>query len=150
MAPHPIVVDFAVALLLTSVACDLLNAAVHESDLEVVAWWTLIFGTIAAAFAALSGYSAASYATEVVAASPPPGWEETRTLIEWHRWLGLTTLASFSVMLVWRGYHEGRLPPTGRPLYWLLLGTGATLMCVTAYLGGVLVFAHAVGVTPPA
>jgi len=150
MAPHPIVVDFAVALLLTSVACDLLSAVVEEPELETVAWWTLIFGTLAAAFAALSGYAAASYATGLVADSPPDGWTETRPLVEWHRYLGLATLATFAVMLVWRGYHDTRIPETPRNLYWLLATTGAILMCLTAYFGGTLVFAHAVGVTPPA
>lgn len=150
MAPHPIVVDFAVALLLTSVVCDLLAAVVEEPDLEIVAWWTLILGTLGAAFAALSGYSAASEATRVAAETPPPGWETARSVIEWHRYTGLATLGTFLALLVWRGRHDGRRPDTAGNVYWLLVATGATLVCLTAYFGGTLVFTHAIGVAPPA
>ena len=40
MVPHPIIVDFAVALLVVSVAFDLLASIAEERDLRVVAWWT--------------------------------------------------------------------------------------------------------------
>lgn len=149
MAPHPVVVDFAVALLLTSVVCDLLNTVVEERDLAIVAWWTLLLGTVAAAFASLSGYSAASQAAALATDAEPSRWEETRTVVEWHRYLGLGTLVTFAALLVWRGYHDGRIPDSGRSLYWLLVGSGTIFLCLTAYFGGVLVFRYAVGVAPP-
>jgi len=58
LLPHTVVVDFAVALLLTSVGADVLSMLAEEDEFRIVATWTLVFGTGAAIFAALSGYAA--------------------------------------------------------------------------------------------
>ena len=62
MVPHTVVVDFAVALLVTSLACDLLAALAREQELRIVAFWSLVFGTVAAGLAVLSGLAAARVA----------------------------------------------------------------------------------------
>lgn len=137
MVPHTVIVDFAVALLFTSVLCDALAALAEERDLTVVATWVLTFGAIAAALAALSGYSAAS-------AAAPTGIA-LRT-ITWHRNLALGTLACFAPVAVWRLLAGGRPPERLSGLYWGLTALGTGLLLITAYLGGTAVFRHGVGV----
>lgn len=137
MVPHAIVVDFAIALLVTSFVCDLIAATVEERDLRAVAWWTLQFGTLAAAFALLSGYAAARGVSG--------GDHLTRTLLN-HRNLAIVTLACFASCLIWRGAMGGSLPPRFRGLYWALAGLGTVALILTGYHGGILVFRLGVGV----
>jgi len=139
MVPHAIVVDFAVALLVTSFVCDLIAATVEERDLRVVAWWTLQFGTLAAVFALLSGFAAAQGVT---------GDDHlTRTLLN-HRNLAIVTLACFVACLVWRGALRGSLPQRYQGLYWALASLGTVALILTGYHGGILVFRLGVGVLP--
>ncbi len=139
MVPHAIVVDFAVALLVTSFVCDLIAATVEERDLRVVAWWTLQFGTLAAVFALLSGFAAAQGVT---------GDDHlTRTLLN-HRNLAIVTLACFVACLVWRGALRGSLPQRYQGLYWALAVLGTVALILTGYHGGILVFRLGVGVLP--
>ncbi len=137
MVPHTVVVDFAVALLATSVLCDLLASTVDEGDLRIVASWTLVFGALAAAFAVLSGYAAHS-------AALPAGAAEA-TVIR-HRLGGWIVLLTFAPLAAWRLVARGQLPKRGRSLYWLVALLGAGALAVTAYLGGSAVFRHGVGV----
>ncbi|MFQ5744877.1 MAG: DUF2231 domain-containing protein [Acidobacteriota bacterium] len=139
MVPHTIVVDFAVALLITSFTCDLLAVTVEEAELGVVAWWTLLFGTLAAGFAVISGFVAAS--------SAPDRLEVASTILS-HRNLGIVTLVCFATCLGWRGARQGALPRRYRGIYWLLAATGTATLMVTAYYGGILVFRLGVGVAP--
>jgi len=137
MVPHAIVVDFAVALLVTSFVCDLIAATVEERDLQVVAWWTLQFGTLAAFFAMLSGFAAAQDVSG--------GDHLTRTLLN-HRNLAIVTLACFVVCLAWRGSLRGSLPQSYQGLYWTIAGLGTVALILTGYHGGILVFRLGVGV----
>ncbi len=137
MLPHTVVVDYAVALLSASVACDLLALLAQEDDLRVVGYWTLLFGTLAAAFAALSGYSALTVAD-------PSG--PAREIVLRHRNLALATLAAFAPLATWRVLLRGRLPERRRALYWALALVALAMLVVTAWLGGTAVFRHGVGV----
>ena len=138
MVPHTVVVDFAVALLATSVVCDLLASTVDEKELRIVASWTLIFGALAAAFAVLSGYAAHS-------AASPSGAADVAVIR--HRYGGWVVLLTFAPLAVWRLMSGGQLPVRGASVYWLLALIGAGALAVTAYLGGTAVFSHGVGVT---
>ncbi|HJO03796.1 MAG TPA: DUF2231 domain-containing protein [Acidobacteriota bacterium] len=138
MVPHTVVVDFAVALLATSVVCDLLSSTVDEQDLRIVASWTLTFGALAAAFAVLSGYAAYN-------AALPTGAAEVTVLR--HRLGGWVVLATFAPLAAWRLVARGKLPERGRSLYWVVALLGAGALATTAYLGGNAVYQHGVGVT---
>ncbi len=137
MIPHTMVVDFAVALLLTSVACDALGFLAEENDLRIVAYWTLLLGTLAAGFAVLSGYAAAK-------AAAPTGVAETIVLR--HRNLGIAVVACFMPLAAWRLASGGLAPRRHAAVYWLLTAVGASLLVVTAWYGGTAVFQHGVGV----
>jgi uncharacterized membrane protein len=140
MVPHPIIVDFAVALLVVSVAFDLLASVAEERDLRVVAWWTLMLGTVAAALAVLSGYVAAQ------TASTEPSVVETITR---HRNLGIATLTCFTACAVWRVREPGTFPTRYRDAYWALTAVALGTLLVTAYFGGILVFRLGVGFVLP-
>lgn len=140
MVPHPIIVDFAVALLVVSVAFDALAAVVEDRDLRVVSWWTLMLGTVGAALAVLSGYAAADLA---------PSEPQIRDTIAIHRNLGIVTLVCFASCAIWRSRAPGSFPTRFRDAYWLLAAVGLGALIVTAYFGGVLVFRHGVGFLRP-
>jgi len=140
MVPHPIIVDFAVALLVVSVAFDLLASIVEERDLRIVGWWTLMIGTVSAALAVLSGFAAA----KIAAAEPPI--VETITL---HRNLGIATLTCFATCAVWRARAVGTFPRRYPDAYWALTAVGLGTLVVTAYFGGILVFRLGVGFVTP-
>lgn len=135
MVPHTVVVDFAVALLLTSVGCDLLGGAAEEDDLHIVALWTLLFGAGAAALSVLSGYAAAD-------AVEPTG-DALQTVL-WHRNTAIATLVGALPLAAWR-FRAGAAPPT-HGAYWLLTVFTIGSLLVTAYLGGSSVFRYGVGV----
>ena len=141
MVPHPIIVDFAVALLVVSVAFDALAAVVEERDLRIVAWWTLMIGTVAAALSAISGYVAAG-----IAGTDPTVVETIAT----HRNLGLATLTCFAICAAWRLRDPGGFPTRYRDAYWALTAIGLTSLIITGYYGGVLVFRLGVGFVRPA
>jgi uncharacterized membrane protein len=135
--PHTLVVDFAVALLLTSVATDLLARLADDDEFRVVATWTLVFGAIAAILAAISGYAAYDDAA-------PTGAAEAVVLN--HRNAGLVLVACFVPAAVWRLAAGGRPPTRFAGVYWTLVAIGTTAVVVAAYLGGNAVFRHGVGV----
>ena len=141
MVPHAIIVDFAIALLVVSVGFDMLAAIVEDRELRVVSWWTLLLGTMAAALSTVSGYATASELSVAGQAS------ET---VELHRYLGLTTLATFGACAVWRARQPGSFPERYAGLYWTLASIGLGSLLITAYFGGVLVFRFGLGVVPPA
>jgi uncharacterized membrane protein len=141
MVPHAIVVDFALALLVTSFICDLIAATVEDHDLRIVAWWTLQLGTLAAAFAVLSGF---------VAAQGVSGSDHLiRTLLN-HRNLAIVSLTCFAACLLWRGAMGGSVPERYRGLYWAVAGLGTVALILTGYHGGILVYRLGVGVVAPA
>ncbi len=141
MVPHPIIVDFAVALLVVSVGFDLLASLADERDLRVVAWWTLLVGTVAAALAVVSGYVAAGVA------GTEPRVVETISL---HRNLGILTLVCFGTCSLWRARRPGSFPDHYRDVYWAVAAIGLGALLVTAYFGGILVFRFGVGYLPQA
>ena len=139
MVPHPIIVDFAIALLAVSVGFDLLASVVNKRDLRIVAWWTLMIGTVAAALSVVSGYTAAP-------ADAPTMVTET---IELHRNLGIATLVCFAVCSLWRANNPSGFPERYRDAYWTLTFIGLAALIVTSYWGGLLVFKFGVGLFPP-
>lgn len=139
MVPHPIIVDFAVALLVVSVGFDVLASLADERDLRVVAWWTLMVGTVAAALAVLSGYAAAGDAAS------RPRVVETIAL---HRNFGIVTLLCFGTCALWRARRPGSFPERFQDAYWAIAAVGLICLLVTAYFGGILVFRLGVGFVP--
>lgn len=137
MLPHTVIVDFAVALLLTSVITDLMGRLAEEDEFRIVATWTLVFGATAAILAAISGYAAFDDAA-------PTGLAEAVVIN--HRNAGWVVLSCCVPAAAWRLAAGGRPPARFAPLYWALIAIGTGAVVVTAYLGGNAVFRHGVGV----
>ncbi len=137
MLPHTVIVDFGVALLLTSAACEVLAAIAEDDEFRIVALWTLVFGTAASVLAAISGFAAYNDAAPVGAAD---------TVVIWHRNAGIAMLACFLPAAVWRLVLRGEYPQRLTAVYWTIVVIGTAAVAVTAYLGGTAVFRHGVGV----
>lgn len=138
MVPHTVIVDFTIALLLTSGICDLLAVVGRDRDFEIVARWCLLFGTVAAVLSVISGYASGSIAPE-----------GTHTAIAAHRNFGIVTAVLALSCAAWR-LASGGMPPVRRVgLYWATTLATMTAVIVTAYWGGLLVFRLGVGVFAP-
>lgn len=166
---HPIIVHFPIALLLTSVALDVLAIIFRRLTLVEGATWTLMLGAPSAVFALASGWLSEH---DVSAAAAPD-------LLHLHKICAILATGIFAtlffVRLVWQaprllGWLSSLAPATpglvtartwlvgfipigdGKPLpraaiaLYLLLGVaGVALLAFTGYLGGALVYDHGVG-----
>jgi uncharacterized membrane protein len=164
---HPIVVHFPIALLVTSVAMDLLAVLLRRWNIADVGTWLLGFGVIAALLAGLTGNISEHTAHTQLAGS----------LIEQHSHLAFATGAVFAVLFAVRvvallprillGLRS--IAPTmgnnlsnqlrslipvvfAAPPARLLIGLyllasigGLVLLTITGYLGGTMVYHYGVG-----
>ena len=137
MLPHTVIVDFGVALLVTSAGCEVLAAIAEDDEFRIVALWTLVFGTAASTLAAISGFAAYTAAAPVGAAD---------TVVIWHRNAGIVMLACFLPAAAWRLALRGAYPRRFAEVYWTIIVVGTAAVAVTAYFGGNAVFRHGVGV----
>ena len=134
---HPAWVHFPIALLITGLAVELLDAARRRPDwLKPAAACLLWLGTAAAWIAMGLGMLAEKTATHV-----PMAWEE---LAE-HKELGFWTVGLFTALSVWRRFRPERFARVF-PAAWAF-ATGVLL--ATAYHGGEVVFSFGMGVAGP-
>lgn len=163
---HPIVVHFPIALLITSVALDVIALFVRRWHLVYGATWLLGFGVVGALAAGLTGSISARSARTANVGS----------LLSLHQTLGFATgfvfAALFVVRIIWlaprilaalqsrqlalagierqlRGLLPGlwseRVSPLLVGVYLTGSLVGVTLLALTGYLGGALVYDHGVG-----
>ena len=92
---HMIVVHFPIALLPAALLLDVLGRLTGSRDLHVAARWTLWLGTIAAAFAVLTGYSGADDVHRYVT-------DAAEEVMEDHEHLQLGTLGAALGLSLWR------------------------------------------------
>ena len=89
---HPVLVHFTTALLPVSFVSDIAGKYSSRESFTSAAWWMLFFGAIATPLTALAGWLWASELGSI-------GGHDMST----HRWLGLSLVAGFSFMAIWRG-----------------------------------------------
>lgn len=170
---HPIIVHFPIALLITSVALDILAVILRRPSLSEGATWTLVVGTPGTLAALASGWLSEK---DVAVGS-------AGDLLHLHKICAVLTSIVFCVLLLLRilwqsprilGWLHGLFPrATGiasaqglvkawLPLayartlprsvvvtYLLLSVIGIALLGLTGYLGGALVYDHGVGLPLP-
>lgn len=170
---HPIIVHFPIALLITSVALDILAVILRRSGLTEGATWTLIVGTPGALAALASGWLSEKD-VHVAGAGD---------ILHLHKVCAVLTSIVFSVLLLLRlawqsprilgwlrsvfprvsglatvqGWtrdclpliYSGALPRSVVTSYLLLSVLGIVLLGLTGYLGGALVYDHGVGLPLP-
>ncbi|CAN5380490.1 hypothetical protein BH09PLA1_BH09PLA1_32440 [soil metagenome] len=125
---HPILVNFAAALLPASVVCDLLARATRRESLRSAAWWMLCFAAITTPLAAAAGWlwyyqmGSSDHAQMIV-----------------HQWLGSALAIVVIPLAVWRWRQHRQT--TGPSTSYLIV---ACLLVLTlmfqGHLGGMMSF----------
>jgi len=131
------IVHFPIALLLISVALELLTLVPALRDhLRTAAFITLLLGTAGAAVAVISG--------------PDENARGVTTLMHAHENFAHLTLILFGALSVWRLWSLWRtksLAVKFLPVYLALAVIGVGLLSYTGHLGGRMVYEDAVGVS---
>ena len=133
---HPLIVHFPIALLLTSVALDLLALLLRRPTLHRIALWNLCLGTLGAGAAILTGLEA-----EDVAKHSFEIWQ----VIGLHKRLGFCTLILGLMGSGVRLMRRDRLAPLARGGIIALAVAMTTTLVWGAFLGGRLVYEFGVG-----
>jgi len=133
---HPLFVHFPVALLVTSLAFEILFALTRRPLADTLGRWLLYLGAMAAAAAATTGWLASQ--------SVAPVREAAHPLVE-HRTFGFLCLGTAALLAFWRWGTARAGGPRPRALFLAgMLGLGG-LLFLAAREGGELVYEHGVG-----
>lgn len=135
---HPIIVHFPIALLFTAVFFDLLGLLIQKEGLRRAGLYLLIMGILSGVVAVIAG----EWSEEMVEAMGVP--EEA---IENHELFAYLSLISFSVLLVLRWGFRGHWSLVrNQVIYFIVAMASLSLLAITGYYGGELVFKHGAGV----
>lgn len=139
---HPTVVHFAIGLTFAAVLFDVLALWRRSEKLLWAGYWNTVAGAAAAVVAVVTGYLATSglEAQEGVGGALLPFHE----IAAWVATLLAVGLAA------WRLASGGRLRVKLRTLYLATAFLTAALIFVTGLVGGALVYAYGMGITPDA
>jgi uncharacterized membrane protein len=136
------VLHFAIALLVTGPALDLVGLLLKREVLLSAGRWNTLIGAGVLIFTALSGLAAE--------ASLGPHSAAGAAMLSLHKALGLGLLAIWIPAAVWRGFSRHLIPVRLRTLYLTLSYVGAALVLAQAALGSALVYRHGVGLSAAA
>ena len=135
---HPMVVHFAIALLIVAVLLDLLGKATASPPLHSAAFINLIF----AAFFAVATIAAGMLAEVRLLIS-----HDVHQVLDTHKLLGFSACAGVVLLLAWRLARRGSLPEGGRGVAYLVMGVlVAGLTGAAGYFGSELVYVNGVAV----
>lgn len=135
---HPALVHFSIALLALGGSVEAVGLLARREGPTRFGGALVVLGTLSLVPTVVSGFLAADTVS--------PDGPVATALLARHERNGLILLGWFGGMLFWKGWHRGRLPGGQGRLYALLLLTGVTLVAYGAWLGGLLVYRHGVGV----
>ncbi|HET9754246.1 MAG TPA: DUF2231 domain-containing protein [Myxococcales bacterium] len=139
---HPFLVHFAIGLLLIAPVADVLGLLFRREALLDTGRWATLLGTLFAALALASGWSAEHGLGPHSAAG--------EALLRLHGRLGWVTLAAWLPVAGWRAASRLALPLRARTLYLAASFTAAAVLAAEAILGAALVYRHGVGLSPAA
>lgn len=132
---HGMIVHFPIALLFASVAIEVLAQYPPWRDrLQTASFITLLFGTLGAAMAVISG---------------PERVADSFALGETHEHFAQATLVLFGFLLVWRLgmlWWKRTFDTKLMAVYLVLCAIGLGLLGYTGFLGGTMVYDQAAGV----
>lgn len=139
---HPTVVHFAIGLTFAAVLFDVLAIWRQSEKLLWAGYWNTVLGGAAAVIAVATGYLATTSldVREGVGGALLPFHE----IAAWVATLLAVALAA------WRLAAGGRLRAKLRTLYLATAFLTAALIFVTGLVGGALVYAYGMGITPDA
>lgn len=132
---HPLLVHFPIALLLLSVAADLVAFFTDVQSLRDTAWWALLGAAVGGAFTVLAGLYDMRRADLT---------EEVHVRVHTHMKVGLTLLAALIGLTLWRLkiYTSPDPAPGWGYLAAALFAVGLTAL--QGWLGGELVYTYGV------
>ena len=134
---HPALVHFAVAFLAAGAGAEGWGILARREAVERFGSVLVPVGTLLLLPTVATGWLAAN------TVDLPPGASAD---LARHETFGLATAVWFLGLLFWRGWEGGTIGGSRRVAYALLVLAGAVLVTATAFLGGELVYGHAVGV----
>lgn len=137
---HPALVHFAIAFLVAGGLAESVGILARRERAERFGSVLVVLGTLALVLSVASGFLALNVVTL------PPGSEDAMGA---HERMGLVLLGTFLTLALWKGWHQGRIPEPQRPLYAVTLLGGVGMVLGAAWLGGVVVYGHGVGVRLP-
>jgi uncharacterized membrane protein len=138
---HPIIVHFPIALLTTAILFEILELALKRDVLREAATWLLGLGFLGGLVATVTGILAEEAAEE----SGVP-----ESAIETHELFAFATLAVFATLLAIRWLQKKRRLPEFPGVFLAIGLVGVTLIGLTGYFGGDLVYRYGAGVERPA
>lgn len=134
---HPIVVHFAIALVLFGVVADCFGSLRRQMQMQEVGRACFLSGVVALGLAVVSGW------IEQELPRPASAFDEQmQGVLFLHEYLGYGLLALFLVLAVMRLRIQGRLPV----VFVLLAALGAAGIVLQGYWGGELVYRYGAGV----
>jgi uncharacterized membrane protein len=139
---HPMLVHFAMGLLLVSVVFDVLGLARTSEKLMFAGYWNMVVGSVMAALAAGTGLYAQAHLG--------PHSSIGDALLGVHKLFGLFVVALALVLAAWRLSMKGYILPRRRTLYLTGAFFTAFVIVVTGGLGGTLVYTFGIGLPPSA
>ena len=139
---HPVLLHFAIALLVTGPAFDLFGLLLRREALLVAGRWNTVAGAGILILVTISGLAAE--------ASLGPHSAAGAALLSLHKGLGFSLLVVWLPVAVWRAVSKHVIPVRLRTLYLTASYLGAALIIVQAALGSALVYRHGVGLSAAA
>lgn len=134
---HPMLVHFPIALLFVSVLFDFASFLTGWEDFKRAGFWLLVLGWVGGLAAIVSGVLNEEIAKKA-------GIPEN--VIDRHELFAITTLGLFAILILVRIFLRKPWPLRGRLLYMGAALIGLSLLSVTGFLGGDLVFSYGAGV----
>lgn len=134
---HPMVVHFAIALLIVAVFLDLLGKVANQPSLHSAAFVNLALGGVFAIAAVAAGMLA-----EVRLLITPA----VHQVLDTHKLLGFSACGGIVLLLAWRLFERGRFPRRGGLAYLAAGLAVAGLVGGAGYFGSKLVYVNGVAV----
>lgn len=134
---HPTVVHFPIALLFTAILFAVLGALLKRDVYNQILTWLLGLGVLGGVVAVITGL----WEEEGVKAGGVP-----EQAIGQHETLAFSALAVFAVLLAMQWFRGRRWMPSHPALFFLIAFAGLTLLGLTGYYGGDLVYRYGAGV----
>ncbi len=134
---HPVFVHFSAAFLVAGGVSEALGVLARRERIERFGSALVLVGTVSLIPTIATGFLAEN------TLSVPPGAE---SLLSTHERIGLSILAVFLSVQLWKGWFRGRVPEHQRWAYAAVLLCGAALVGYGAFLGGEMVYTKGVGV----